>query len=60
MKFELGAEATIVVSGEKGLIVARCERLDSQTQYQIRYKAADGRACETWWDENAIEVTVDG
>jgi len=54
-KFDLGADVQISVSGEKGKITARAQYLESINCYLIRYRASDGRAVESWWDESAIE-----
>lgn len=53
-KFELKTEAIITVSGEIGTIIARAEYDESENQYFLRYRAADGRAVESWWCESAI------
>lgn len=53
--FELKEQVTITCSGETGQVIARAEFIDSENQYQIRYKAADGRAVEAWWNELALQ-----
>jgi len=53
-RFELGDNVGIIVSSERGMVIARAEYLESEPQYLLRYKAADGRACEAWWAENAL------
>lgn len=53
-KFNLGQTATIKVSGEAGEIIARAEYQHSNDKYLIRYRCADGRASEQWWDEDAL------
>ena len=52
--FDLGNEVVIVCSGESGQIIGRADYLDGDDMYNIRYKAADGRAVEAWWAESAI------
>lgn len=55
--FALGLKAKIIASGESGQIIARAQYLDgSPNRYLLRYKAADGRAVEDWWSEDAIEA----
>jgi hypothetical protein len=58
--FELGDTVWIECSGEKGMIVARSESLESDNQYFVRYKASDGRAVEGWWSERALLSTPGG
>jgi hypothetical protein len=56
MQFELNNEVTITASGESGTIIGRAEYSASSPQYLVRYKAADGRAVEAWWNEDAIKL----
>lgn len=53
-----GKRAQIVISGEEGVIVGFClyQRSRSTKQFFLQYKAADGRACEDWFDENQLEL----
>lgn len=53
-KFNLGQSVVIECSGETGQVVGRAEYLSGEQSYQVRYKAADGRAVETWWNESAL------
>lgn len=53
-KFDLDAAVAIEVSGERGKIVARAEYVNGDPQYLVRYKAADGRAIESWWVQDAL------
>lgn len=53
-KFELNQEATIIVSQETGVIVARIDYSASESQYQLRYKNNTGTAEEKWWPESSI------
>lgn len=54
---KLNAEVRIKCSGEKGIVIGRCEHLDAtEHDYRLRYKAADGRAVESWWSRTAIEA----
>lgn len=54
MKYALNQNVTIAASGEKGEVVGRAEYSNSEATYRVRYKAADGRAVESWWDESAL------
>lgn len=53
-KFNLGQAVVIDCSGETGQVVGRAQYLSGEQSYQVRYKAADGRAVEAWWAENAL------
>jgi hypothetical protein len=54
LKFNLKDEVTITASGERGEVIGRAEYSASESSYLVRYKAADGRACEQWWPESAL------
>lgn len=55
MKFAMSAAVRIEVSGEEGKVIARAEyENQSEPQYLVRYRAADGRAVESWWSEGAL------
>lgn len=53
---EIGSHATIVESGgtESGRIIGRAQHENSENQYYLRYRAADGRCVEYWWAESAL------
>ena len=53
-KFSLGNNVTIVCSGEHGEVIGRAEYSTQSPHYWVRYKAADGRAQECWWSEDAL------
>lgn len=53
-KFDLKQTVTIAASGETGEVLGRAEYATSENSYQLRYKAADGRATEAWWSESAL------
>lgn len=55
-KFELGARVGISISGEIGNVKGRSEHVDAERQYQVEYKAADGRAVVAWWSESSLEA----
>ncbi|TDV04674.1 hypothetical protein [Paraburkholderia caballeronis] len=53
-KFNLSARVSIAASGEAGEVIACAEYAAAENSYLVRYKAADGRAVEAWWGENAL------
>lgn len=53
-KFQLGQAVRMAVSEEAGNVEARAEYLNSENQYYILYKAADGRQVTAWWGESQI------
>lgn len=53
-KFGLGQTVSITASLESGEVIARAEYATSENSYLVRYKAADGRAVESWWGESAL------
>lgn len=53
-KFELKQKVTIAISGETGEVVGRAQYIAHENTYLVRYKSADGRAVESWWDESAL------
>jgi hypothetical protein len=55
-KFNMGQQVAIEASGETGEIIGRAEYTTAENNYLIRYKAADGRATEQWWQENSLQV----
>jgi hypothetical protein len=59
IKFELADDVVIVCSGEIGTVVGRWESINSAPRYLVRYRASDGRACEIWWDQDALVAPID-
>ena len=58
-KFELNSNLKITVSGEKGKVKSRVDYVSGQeNQYQLTYKAADGRAVTNWWAESDLELVT--
>lgn len=53
-KFSLGEKVTITASGETGTVIGQAHYLESADCFFVRYKAADGRAVEAWWNEGAL------
>jgi hypothetical protein len=53
-KFNLEDEIAIKQSDEEGIVIGRSEFANGENQYLVRYKAADGRAVESWWGESAL------
>lgn len=56
-KFSLGQQARITVSGETGEVTGRSEYTTLENTYYLRYKSADGRAVQAWWDESSLSTT---
>ena len=56
-KFDLNCNVRILCSDEIGEVIGRAEYKHSNNSYLIRYKCADGRAVENWWNEDALELT---
>lgn len=54
-RYSLGSRVSLKESGEEGEVIGRAEFASSETQYFVRYKAADGRAVEQWWGASAVE-----
>lgn len=53
-EFSLNQEVKIKCSGETGEVTQRLERENKSQAYYVRYRAADGRAVEEWWDSTAL------
>lgn len=53
--FKLNQSVLVKVSGEKGTVEARAEYAAGNNQYFVHYRAADGRAVTTWFDEHHLE-----
>jgi hypothetical protein len=54
LKLELGSKAVIAASGERGEVIGVAVYAVAETSYLLRYKAADGRAVEAWWNASAL------
>lgn len=54
---QLGDSVRIVCSGEIGEVVGIAHYRNSDSAL-IRYKAADGRAVELWWQFDALEPVL--
>ncbi len=57
-RFNLDAKVRISESGETGQVIGRAEYTTSEQSYFVRYKAADGRAVESWWVQSALEAAA--
>jgi hypothetical protein len=57
--FGLNEKVKISCSGERGIVVGYAQYVSHHDQCLVRYKAADGRAVEQWWDVDALETDVD-
>lgn len=55
-KFQLGDRVELAESSEAGGIIGRAQYLVGENQYQLRYRAGDGRQIETWWGESALRA----
>ena len=53
-KFELGELVEIALTEDIGSIRGRVEYTDSETQYYIYYKNAQGLAVFKWFDESLL------
>ena len=53
-KFHLNQKVEVACSDEVGTVIGRYETVTAEPQYFVRYKAADGRAVESWWTESAL------
>ncbi len=56
VNYEIGDKVMITVSGEVGIVIGVAFYAYMDSQVLLRYKSADGRAVEQWWDMNAIEA----
>lgn len=52
--YDLNQKVEISASGEHGIVIARAEYATANDSYLLRYRAADGRATEAWWGEDAL------
>ena len=53
-EFDIGEQVVVDVSGEAGEVMGRAEYKTSANTYYVRYRSADGRAVEAWWEESAL------
>ncbi|HHB8934186.1 TPA: hypothetical protein ACN7AP_001295 [Klebsiella pneumoniae] len=53
-KHELGQVVNVTFSEEEGRIKARAEYTHGPNQYLIHYRAADGRAVDSWFEEGEL------
>jgi hypothetical protein len=54
--FSLSQRVKINESGEEAVVIGRAEYTTTINNYFVRYKAADGRATEAWWTEDALSA----
>lgn len=54
--FELREPVRIICSGEVGEVIGRAEYSTGERSYLLRYKQANGIACEAWWSESALTL----
>lgn len=55
LKYAMGRELRITVSGEQGVVIGRAEYAYAAPSYLLRYRNKDGSAVEQWWSEHAVE-----
>lgn len=55
-KYELGYEATDVVTGFKGTISGRVQYITGCNQYQLSTKSKNGDFHTCWFDEHRLKV----
>ena len=55
-RFKIGDTVKITVSEESGRVIAVLIHEEQGEQYLVRYKRADGVACEAWWTAKALTV----
>jgi hypothetical protein len=55
-KFNIGDKVKLNASEEAGEVIGRAEYSYCDNSYLIRYRAADGRAVESWWTESSISL----
>lgn len=53
-KYELNQAVRVAISGEDGYVKARAEYATFANQYLLHYRAADGRAVDSWFDESEL------
>ncbi len=54
MDYALGQTASILASGQTGVIVGYSCLLNCEPQYLLRYQDAAGDAVERWWGQSAL------
>ena len=52
----LGDTVKLKMSDEHGEVIGIAIYDHTETNYYVRYKAADGRQVQDWWGESAIET----
>lgn len=55
---KLGDAVRITCSGETGEVIGTAVFKTAAPQSYVRYMAADGRAQQCWWDNDALEVAA--
>ncbi|MGR3753246.1 hypothetical protein [Edwardsiella anguillarum] len=58
-KFDLNQMVNIRVSDEFGEVRGRAQYANAENQYYIHYRAADGRATSSWFDESLLVAAED-
>lgn len=58
-KFDLSQLVSVRISDEWGEVRGRAQYANSENQYYVHYKAADGRAVTQWFDESTLDAVAD-
>lgn len=59
-EYEMGDLVCLKLSDERGTVIGRAEYASANEPcYRIRYKSAQGRLVEEWWDESAISHALE-
>ncbi|ELV7527156.1 hypothetical protein QMU90_000927 [Edwardsiella ictaluri] len=58
-KFGLSQMVNVRVSDEFGEVRGRAQYANTENQYYIHYRAADGRAVSAWFDESLLVAVED-
>ena len=53
-RFELGDEAELLHSEEKGEVIGRTEFAKAEPSYLLLYRSGDGRQVKAWWSDSAL------
>jgi hypothetical protein len=56
---EINQNVQLALSGELGVIIGKATYRDLPDSYLVRYVAADGRQVQDWFENSAIEPTVE-
>ncbi len=57
--YALKDRVVITCSGENGEVVGRCDSVNQEKQYLVKYKSGAGNAVENWWFQSDLKLWVD-